>query len=337
MPGYRVIYFGTADFAVPALRELSKRPDSFEIVGVVTQPDRPGRRGMKLQPSPVKALATELGLPVLQPEKAKSPDFLNQVRELAPDAGVVAAYGQILKQELLDIPKSGCVNIHGSILPKYRGAAPIQWALWDGEAESGVTLIRMDAGLDTGDMFAWSQTPISDLDTAQTLHDRLADQGAELLVNHLSGFIEGKSEFRPQDNSLSTYARKITKEDSLLDWSRTARELDLQIRALTPWPGTETKAWVGSRSGGDFSQKRIKILTASEMPQTEYKSKILPGRIDSAALSKKKLWVGCGAGTILQIHQLQLEGKRAMDTSAFLSGYHLIPDHTLGETNTSFQ
>lgn len=334
MPGYRVIYFGTADFAVPALRELSSRPDQFEIVCVVTQPDRPGRRGMKLQPSPVKALANEIGLPVLQPEKAKSPEFLKQVRELAPDVGVVAAYGQILKQELLDIPKAGCVNIHGSILPQYRGAAPIQWALWNGEAESGVTLIKMDAGLDTGDMFAWSRTPISDLDTAQSLHDRLAEQGADLLMSELSGFINGTSKFHPQDHSQSTYARKITKEDSPIDWSRTARELDLQIRALTPWPGAETSARIRSRSGGDFSKKRIKILKATQAPMTVSKKKISPGQINSDALSENLLWVGCGNETMLQIHLLQLDGKRAMDTQAFLSGYNLSLEHTLGETDT---
>ncbi len=330
-----MIYFGTADFAVPGLKKLAERNDKFEVVAVVTQPDRPGRRGMKLQPSPVKRLAMELNLPALQPEKARSKTFLNTVRDLSPDVGVVAAYGQILKQNLLDIPKYGCVNIHGSILPKYRGAAPIQWALWDGQDETGVTLIRMDAGLDTGDMFAWTRTAISSTDTAQTLHDRLASQGANLLSDRLEDFILNRCQFVEQNHQESTYARKITREDGWIDWNLNAKNIDLQIRALTPWPGAETTCYVASQNSGTFHQKRLKIIRAHLAEIDTKVDHSTPGRPDKSAINQRRLVIGCGEGSALEISCLQLEGKRPMEASAFLAGYSLDTQHCLGEINSS--
>ncbi len=335
MAKHSVIYFGTADFAVPSLQRLSDLSDMFEILAVVTQPDRQANRGMRPQFSPVKKLAVQLGLNVLQPEKARCPEFLEQVKELSPDVGVVAAYGQILKSALLEIPRFGMVNIHGSVLPKYRGAAPIQWALWNGETETGVTLIRMDVGLDTGDMFAKALIPIEPTITAGALHDKLADLGADLVASDLPAYVQGMAKFEKQNNELSTYARKISKADGVLDWSKPARQLDLQIRALTPWPGAETWISSGSINGGTQTLKRVKILQAREVvggPLTlSFSQSGLPVAEQLACV---EIIIGCGDGTFLEIQRLQLEGKKPMDAQAFLSGYTVNSQEPLGSSVT---
>src|SRR5437899_2202375 len=218
MAKLRIVFMGTAELACSILRALHSQQD-FEIVGVVTQPDRPQGRKLEVQPSPVKQVALSAGLPVLQPDRARDPDFLERLKELAPDLVVVVAYGQILAQALLDLPRFGCLNVHTSLLPKYRGAAPIQWALLNGDGETGVTIMKMDACLDTGPILTQKRTAIRPEDDAQGLHDRLAGLGAELIVPTIRDFIAGKIEPRPQPVEGASYARKIKKEDGRIDWT----------------------------------------------------------------------------------------------------------------------
>src|SRR6266404_5058639 len=212
MAALRIVFMGTAELSCASLRALLAVPE-FQVVGVVSQPDKPRGRNLKLQPSPAKELAVSHGLPVLQPERARNEQFIEQLRTLEPDLIAVAAYGQILPVNILELPRFGCLNVHTSLLPKYRGAAPVQWALLNDEAETGVTIMKMDPGLDTGDILAQTATPIGPEDNAATLHDRLAKMGAELLVRTLPDYVGGKIAPRPQPTEGASYARKITKED----------------------------------------------------------------------------------------------------------------------------
>ncbi len=239
MSQLRVVFFGTAELACQSLEALAARPD-FAIAGVVTQPDRPRGRSLQWQPSPVKIVALRLALPILQPERARAAEFISQLAALAPDLIVVAAYGQILPQAILDLTRYGALNVHTSLLPKYRGAAPIQWAIHDGESETGVTIMQMDAGLDTGAILSQTKTRITDEDNGQTLHDRLAGLGASLLIQTIFPYVDGRLQPRPQPSESASYARKISKQDGLIDWSKPARSLFNQIRAFTPWPGSFT-------------------------------------------------------------------------------------------------
>ncbi len=232
----RIVFMGTAELARASLRALLASK-SFTVVAVVTQPDRPKGRDLKPQPSVVKTTALEVGLPVLQPQKARNPEFISSLAVLTPDVIVVAAYGQILPPSILELPKFGCVNVHASLLPKYRGAAPIQWAIIDNEPQTGVTIMRMAAGLDTGDILTMKATAIDSNETGEELHDRLALLGADLLVSTLPDYCAGAIQPVPQDNATATYARKITREDGRLDWSLPAAALRNRIRAFTPWPG----------------------------------------------------------------------------------------------------
>src|SRR4051812_47588069 len=234
----RVIFFGTAELACVSLKALAS-DSQFHLAAVVTQPDKPKGRELQLQPSPVKIVALELGLPVLQPKRARDEAFLQQIRELTPDLMVVAAYGQILPQILLDVPKFGCLNVHTSILPRHRGAAPIQWAILSGDSETGVTIMKMDAGLDTGPILSVEKTMITSEDNSQILHDRLARMGAELLVRTIPLYVAGKITPQAQAEGAS-YARKISKEDGLIDWNEPAQTIWNKIRAFTPWPGAFT-------------------------------------------------------------------------------------------------
>ncbi len=313
----RIIFFGTADFAVPSLAALAKDP-GCQVLGVVTQPDRPKGRNLQLHPSPVKALALTLGLPVWQPAKARAAEFVACMREQAPELIVVAAYGQILPQSLLDIPRAGCLNVHGSILPKYRGAAPIQWAILNHDAETGVTIMKMDAGLDTGAIVSIVTTPVQDTDNAQTLHDRLAALGAELLVRTLPGYLAGDIKPEPQPATGSTYARKITKEDGLLDWTLDATTLWCRVRGLTPWPGTFTSLTVGGKS------QVLKVWRAE--PATEGSGR--PGEVIGA--SKTGLVVACGKGA-LRLLELQREGGKRLPAHEFLSGMPVPVGTLLGQ------
>jgi methionyl-tRNA formyltransferase len=314
----RVIFFGTAEFAVPSLAALAKDP-GCHVLGVVTQPDRPKGRALQLHPSPVKALALTLGLPVWQPAKARAAEFVAFMREQAPELIVVAAYGQILPQSLLDIPRAGCLNVHGSILPKYRGAAPIQWAILNHDAETGVTIMKMDAGLDTGAIVSIVTTPVQATDNAQTLHDRLAALGAELLIRTLPGYLSGEVQPVPQPATGSTYARKITKEDGLLDWTLDATTLWCRVRGLTPWPGTFTSLTVGGKSQG------LKVWRAEPAEGSGR-----PGEVIGS--SKAGLVVACAKGA-LRLLELQREGGKRLPAHEFLSGLPLPVGIVLGQTD----
>ncbi|TLN04468.1 methionyl-tRNA formyltransferase, partial [bacterium] len=234
----RIIFIGTPDFAVPCLEALVAA--GHEIAGVVTQPDRPKGRGHKLTPPPVKVLAEARGLPVFQPERIKHPGFVARLKELAPEMIVVVAFGQLLSKEILTLPERGCVNVHASLLPRYRGAAPIHWAVINGEKETGVTIMYMDEGLDTGDMILWERVPIETGDTTGVVHDKLSAVGARLLVAAVAQIAAGTARRVPQDDTGSTYAPLLNKEVELIPWEKSACEVRNLIRGLNPWPGAFT-------------------------------------------------------------------------------------------------
>jgi methionyl-tRNA formyltransferase len=305
----RIIFMGTADLACASLEALC-REKSFEILAVVSQPDKPRGRELKLQPTPVKALALSEGLPVLQPERARNEAFIAQLNTLQPDLVVVAAYGQILPQALLDVPRFGCLNVHTSLLPKYRGAAPIQWAILNGDAETGVTIMKMDAGLDTGPILAQTVTAIAPTDDAQTLHDRLARLGGELLVKTIPEYVGGKITPRPQPAEGVSHARKITKEDGQMDWSQPARVLWNRVRGFTPWPGAFTPV-----PGAD-KPRLLKIWLAEVEPNLSGS----PGTILRA--DKDGIVIACGEQS-LRIRELQPESSRRMTAREFLAGHPL--------------
>ncbi|MGV3754944.1 MAG: methionyl-tRNA formyltransferase [Verrucomicrobiota bacterium] len=303
---YRIIFMGTAELACASLRALHASP-LFEVVLVVTQPDKPKGRDLRLQPTPVKAAALELGLPVEQPLKARATEFVEHLRTFTPDLIVVAAYGQLLPQSILDLPKHGCLNVHTSILPKYRGAAPIQWAIIDGEMETGVTIMKMDAGLDTGDILTVHTTPITPEDNAATLHDRLAAIGAETLIVTIPLYISGDITPQPQPAEGSTYARKITKEDGRMDWSLPARVLFNRIRGLTPWPGAFTFL------APEHKLRLLKIWQAELVTDAGGQ----PGTVLQA--DKTGIVVACGEGA-LRLTSLQREGGRRLTAAEFSAG-----------------
>ena len=281
----RIIFLGTAELSCASLEKLAASWD-FSVVAVVTQPDKPKGRDLRLTSSPVKILAEKLNLPVLQPLKARDEKFIGELRELKPDLLVVVAYGQILPQAILDLPPHGCVNVHTSMLPKYRGAAPIQWAIANGEPETGVTIMKMDAGLDTGPILSMRRTPILPEDDSQTLHDRLAQLGAELLVETIPDYVAGKIRPQPQPAEGSTSAAKIKKEDGQIDWNLPAEKIWNRLRAFTPWPGAFTflqlepkpqllkiwKADVAERSGraGEIIIGLIRLALWSPVARTRY-------------------------------------------------------------------
>lgn len=311
-----VIFMGSAELACASLRALHQA-ECIELLAVVTQPDKPKGRDLKLGPTPVGALAETLVLPLHKPRRARDPEFIELIRSLRPELMVVVAYGQILPQTLLDIPRHGCLNVHTSILPKYRGAAPIQWAIVEGEPETGVSLMQMDAGLDTGPVIAEARTPIHDEDDAQTLHDRLAGLGAELLLRTIPDFIAGRLQPVTQPAEGSTYARKITKEDGRIDWSRPARAIFNQIRGFNPWPVAFTHLSTSGRS------RLLKIWRG----RVEERSPGRPGEI--LAAGGEELVVACGTGA-LRILELQPEGSRRMSAREFLSGHPLSAGTVLG-------
>lgn len=305
----RVIFMGSAELACASLTALSNAP-FIELLAVVTQPDKPKGRDLKLSPTPVGGLAEMLGLPTHKPRRARDPEFLSLVQSLRPDLIVVVAYGQILPQALLDVPPHGCLNVHTSILPKYRGAAPIQWAIVDGEAETGVSIMKMDAGLDTGPVVAEARTPIADEDDSQKLHDRLAEMGADLLIKTIPDFAAGRIQPVPQPAAGATYARKIAKEDGRIDWSRPARAIFNQVRGFNPWPGAFAFVELAGR------QRLFKVWRAKATDSRGGK----PGEV--VAASGDELVVACGEGALALI-EVQLEGTRRMPVREFLSGHSL--------------
>tara|TARA_B100001971_G_C18236554_1_gene567652 strand:- start:386 stop:1333 length:948 start_codon:yes stop_codon:yes gene_type:complete len=313
--GFRALYMGTAEIACASLKALHELPDC-EVVGVITQPDRPKGREMKAHFSPVKKYAIELELPVLQPQTLRNNETLGQLRSFHPDLFVVAAFGQILPQAILDLPKHGAVNIHASILPRHRGAAPIQWAILEGDEETGATLMKMDAGLDTGEIIAVSRTRIFETDNSRILRDRLADIGASLITNSLPYYISGKIMPKQQNESLATYARKIVKNDGKIDWSLPSTDIYRRIRAFTPWPGAFTYLPIRQRN-----LLKIHEATTSELSGSA-------GEIIS--ITENTLVVACGNGS-LDLTEIQREGSRVMDVKNFLNGCTLKPGMILGE------
>jgi len=298
---------GTPPLAATVLSALLES-NPLEVLAVVTQPDQPKGRDLKLRASAVKEFAVKHNLPVLQPEGAREPAFLEKLHKLAPDLIVVAAYGQILPQELLEVPRFGCLNVHTSLLPKYRGAAPIQWAILNGDSETGVTIMKMSAGLDTGDIVSKERTPISNGDDAATLHNRLAQIGGALLVRTIPEFVAGRINPHPQRTEDATYARKIKKEDGRLNWSRSASALQNQIRGLTPWPGTY--AFLPRLP----SPVLLKIYRAEVIEQQSG----APGEI--TFVNKDGIVVSCGEGA-MRIQELQREGGRRLNAQTFLAGF----------------
>jgi methionyl-tRNA formyltransferase len=303
----KAIFFGTAEIACPSLAALADC-GFLQVVAVVSQPDKPSGRDLKVHPTAVKALALERGLPVLQPARARDEGFLNELRALAPDVIVVMAYGQILSAALLDIPKHGCVNIHTSLLPKYRGAAPIQWAILNGDPETGVTLMKMDVGMDTGPIIATARTPIDATDNAQSVHDRLGKMGAQLLIEKLPAYLDGSLLPAPQPEG-ATHARKITKEDGRLPWNEPAIALWNRVRALTPWPGTFANLPAQPKP------LLVKIWRAEPADGSGAAGEIISADANGIVVS-------CGQGA-LRLLEVQREGGKRLGAREFLAGYPL--------------
>jgi methionyl-tRNA formyltransferase len=308
-----LVFCGTPPFAVPTLERLVDA--DFRIHLVVTQPDRPKGRGLELVASPVKQSAQKLDLPVTQPDRIKTnDDFRAQLTALKPDAIIVVGYGRIIPQWMLDLPPLGNLNLHASLLPKYRGAAPIQWAIANGETVTGVTTMRIDAGLDTGDILQQQELAIAPDDTAETLAPPLAAIGADLMVETLRGLQAGSIHPRPQDNTQATLAPILKKEDGLVDFSRSATDIFNRIRGFQLWPGAYTR----------FRSKTLQIIQARPTTGTVPPSEL---RADS-----NRLVVGCAHNTALELLEIQLEGKKRTSAADFLRGYRLQPSEKLGSS-----
>ncbi|HTT17388.1 MAG TPA: methionyl-tRNA formyltransferase [Candidatus Sulfotelmatobacter sp.] len=306
-----LIFCGTPPFAVPALEKLAAA--GHRIYLVVTQPDRPKGRGLELVASPVKQSAQKLNLAITQPDRIKTNDeFRNQLTTIKPDAIIVVGYGRIIPQWMLDLPPLGNINLHASLLPKYRGAAPIQWAIANGETLTGNTTMRVDAGLDTGDILLQKEMPIAPDDTSETLAPRLADMGADLLVETLRGLQSGTILARKQDNSQATLAPILKKGDGEIDFSRTAQEILNRLRGFQPWPGAYTR----------FRGKNLQILKAQPVSD-----QVAPAQIKIEA---DHLIAGCAHNTSLEILELQLEGKKRTTARNFINGYQLKQSEKLG-------
>lgn len=306
----KIVFMGTPDFSVPALEELAK---VHQVAAVVTQQDRPKGRGHKMQYTPVKEKALELNIPVYQPEKVKNPEFVDILREINPDVIVVIAFGQILSKEILDLPKYGCINVHASLLPKYRGAAPIQWAVIDGEEETGVTTMYMAEGLDTGDVIDTAVIKLDEKETGGSLFDKLAIEGGKLIVETLSKLENGTATRTQQDDEKSSYAGKITKELGQIDFTKPAVTIERLIRGLNPWPSAYTTL--------DGKSMKVWDATVEEGNVTEQ-----PGEI--VEIAKHYIKVATGEN-YLKINEIQLAGKKRMPMDAFLNGYS-IKENILG-------
>ncbi len=309
----RIVFMGTPDFAVPALQALVEA--QYEVIAVVTQPDRPGGRGKKILPPPVKKIAGSLHIPILQPLKIRDPDFISLLNDLTPDLIVVVAFGRILPRDILALPKYGCINVHASLLPKYRGAAPIHRAVINGEKVTGVTTMYMDEGLDTGDQILAEPVPIYEEDNAGDVHDRLALLGAGLMIRTLGLIKEGRAPRIPQTGE-SSYAPMLTAEDEWVLWGRPARDIHNQIRGMAPWPGARTT----------IRGKVLKIWRAVALEDGGTAD--LPGRVVSAG--DKGIIVGAGVGRVA-IKELQLQGARRLSAADFLRGTPLPAGTMLGE------
>lgn len=309
----KILFMGTPDFAASILKKIIEA--GHEVIAVVTQPDKEKGRGKEMSFPPVKELALEYGLTVYQPVKVRNPEFVQLIRDLAPEAIVVAAFGQLLPKELLDIPPYGCINVHASLLPKYRGAAPIQYAIMNGEEETGVTIMYMDVKLDTGDMILKGKLPITKEETGGSLHDKLADLGANLLVEALEQIKNGTAERIPQEDSEATLVKMLNKDMGNIDFSDSAITIERLIRGLNPWPSAYTK----------LDGKTLKLWKAEVVELT---SQAEPGEV--VEIRKDAIVVATGEKA-LAIKELQLEGKKRMTADAFLRGYPITAGKKLGE------
>lgn len=299
----RVVFMGTPDFSVATLEAIVKA--GHQVTGVVTQPDKPKGRGKNMQFTPVKEKALEYNLPVYQPIRVKEESFVEELRSMQPDVIVVVAFGQILSKDILEMPKYGCINVHASLLPKYRGSAPIQWAVIDGEKESGVTTMQMDEGIDTGDILKKTVVPLDKKETGGSLFDKLADAGAKLLVETLEDVEKGIVTRTKQEDSEATHAKMLDKTLGCIDFSRPAEEIERLIRGLNPWPSAYT----------GLDGKTLKIWDANVV-EKEVDGK--PGEI--VEVTKENIYVKTGKG-LLELEEVQLEGKKRMEAGAFLRGY----------------
>ena len=309
----RIIFMGTPDFAVGTLEALVNA--GHEVVLAVTQPDKPQGRKQILIAPPVKQTAEKLGIPVYQPKRVREPEALALLRSYEPELIVVAAFGQILPKELLDMPQYGCINVHASLLPKYRGAAPIQWAILNGDAVTGVTIMRMDVGLDTGDMIAKAEVAITPQDTGGSLFDRLAETGAKLCVETIPSIVDGTAVYTPQDEQAATKVGQISKKDGLIDFTRSAAAIECQIRGLNPWPSAYTS----------LAGKTLKIWSAQE---SDRQTEAQPGTV--VLVEKDRFGVQTGEGVLI-CTDVQLEGKKRMSAADFLRGNALTTGSRFGE------
>ncbi len=307
----RIVFMGTPDFAVPCLKKLSEA--GHEICGVFTQQDKPKGRGYVLTPPPVKEFAITHGLEVFQPKTLRSDEPIRLLQRLAPECIVVVAYGKILPQEILEMPVNGCINVHASLLPRYRGAAPIQWSVINGETVTGVTTMYMDAGVDTGDMLLKAETQIGENETAGELHDRLSQMGAELIVETLERMEKGSLQREKQDDSLSCYAGRLDKNLSQIDWNKSAQQVHNLIRGLTPWPMAQT----------ELQGKTLKIHQSRITGMTR------DGRAGQV-ISTQPFYIRCGDGRVLEILEVQLEGKKRMPARDFFRGHPVEEGALLG-------
>ena len=319
----RIVFCGTPQFAVPTLKHLLAQPD-FEIAGVITQPDRPRGRGQKLSFSPVKGVAKAAHLPVHQPEKIRAPEAQELLKELSPDGVVIIAYGQIIPAGLLSIPRHGWINLHASLLPKYRGAAPINWAIVNGETRTGVTTMRIDAGMDTGDMLLQREVEIGPAETAPELALRLSELGAPLMAETLRRLGAGTIVPRAQDHAEASYAPMLKKEDGRIDWNRSAREIYNRMRGLAPWPGTYTT----------FRGQTCHVLGK---PVSRGVGATLPpggGGVAPGTLfgEKNELFVMCGDATVLRVVAVKVEGRKQVSSSEFANGARLKAGERFGNT-----
>lgn len=315
----KIVFMGTPDFAVGALQAIIEA--GHQVVAVVTQPDKPKGRGKEMQMTPVKVCAIAHGIPVFQPVKVKTPESVEVLRGYGADIFVVAAFGQILSEEILNLPKYGCVCIHASLLPKYRGAGPIQWAIIDGEKKSGVTIMQMDKGVDTGDMLFKAEVEISDDETGDSLHDKLAEAGARLIVEALPKIEAGDVTPVKQNDEESCYAKMLQKSMGRIDWRQSADKLDCLIRGLISWPGAYTT----------YHRKNLKIWEEKAVDAKEAGIQLTdaaPGTI--VGVEKDAVYVQTGDG-VLKILSLQLEGKKRMAVRDFLLGCQMKPGEQLGQ------
>ncbi len=313
----KIVYMGTPDFAVAPLEALIQA--GHQVSAVVTQPDKQKGRGKEVQMTPVKECALKYGIPVFQPVKIKEKEAVEKLREYPADLFVIAAFGQLLSEEILNMPKFGCVNIHASLLPAYRGAAPIQWVILNGETKTGVTIMQMEKGLDTGDMLLKAEVDIDPKETGESLHDKLMETGAKLIVEALPKIERGELTKEKQDDSLSTYAPRLTKAMGLIDWNQEAAVIERLIRGLNSWPSAYTY----------YHGKTLKIWEADVIPiqADEENNTALPGTI--CRINKDFFDIACGKD-FLRVYSLQLEGKKRVSVKDFLLGYQLEPGIQLG-------